>query len=648
MRFRKWSRVGVLGSLLVAVGFTQVTAQQSQTKEAQKKPATQAPPAMNQDQFDKAHEGIFSTQPSKAKEASRLTSEVAKSLPGKAATAAIPHKNFVDDQIFGLIEKDRIPHSPLSTDDEFLRRAYLDATGLLPTPDKVREFVADKDPQKRDKLIDSLIGTDEFADQWAWFWGDLFRTREAQFHYFTRQWLKVDRPYNEVFSDIVTSNAKSHIMIPALGFYRGASYNATRAPSPTDADNYYLFNRLDFIDEVSVDVGRIFLGINMDCFSCHDGAGHADSINLFLASKTRKDFHQQAAFFGNLRRIAGYSDRVLNVSDGNSIMDDDGPGYTTGNDAPFHTQADNRFPRNGQTYQPAFILTGEKPKPDENPRKALARIVPSHIQFSRATANLIWGKLMVVGFVEPYDAFDLLRIDPKSPPPKPWSIQPTNPALLNALAEDFKAHNYSIHHLIQTIMKSNAYQLSTQFDGEWKDDYTPYYARRFVRVLTGPEAADVIAQATDRPYRLALLGQNVSTIKQLAGPNQVGGRRPTADGPSEGVAITALMQAFFQSTRETPAYAGNKASPVQAMLMMASPVVNNRVKGEGSTRVAKLLNSGKSDDDLVQELFLASLSRLPTADEVRVARELMTPDRKKGAENVEWSLLNSAEFLLNH
>jgi hypothetical protein len=641
MRFRKFSRITVLGGLLVAVGLGQVSAQQ---KEPQKTPT----PAMSQEQIEKAHERIFSTQQDKAKEASRLTAEAAKSLPGKSTAAAIPHRNFVDDQIFGRIEKNRIPHSPLSTDEEFLRRAYLDATGLLPPVDKVREFVADKDPQKRDKLIDSLIGTEEFADQWAWFWGDLFRTREPQFHYFTRQWLKVDRPYNEVFADIVTSNAKSHIMIPALGFYRGASYNATRAPSPTDADNYYLFNRLDFIDEVTVDVGRIFLGINMDCFSCHDGEGHVDSINLFLASKTRKDFHQQAAFFGNMRRIAGYSDRVLNVSDGNSIFDDQGPGYRTGNDAPFHTQADNRFPRNGQTYEPSFILTGEKPQPGENPRKALARIVPNHIQFSRATANLIWSKLMVVGFVEPYDAFDLLRIDPKNPPPKGWTIQPTNPELLNALAADFKAHNYSIHHLIKTIMKSNAYQLSTQFDGEWKDDYTPYYARRFVRVLTGPEAADVIAQATDRPYRLQMVGQTVSTIKQLAGPNQVGGRRATADGPAEGLAITALMQAFFQSTRETPAYSGNKTSPVQAMLMMASPVVNNRVKGDASTRVGKLLTSGKSDDDVVQELFLSSLSRLPTADEMKAAKDLMAPDRKKGAENVEWALLNSAEFLLNH
>lgn len=641
MRFWKLSLIGVTCLFLTLT----VVAQQEKSKAQQEK--SKAQPAMDQERMEKAHEGLFSKQPDKGAEASRLTSEVAKALPRGPAAAKVQHKNFIDDHIFGRIERDRIPHAPLAGDEEFLRRAYLDATGLLPASEKIRAFVADKDPQKRDKLIDSLIGTDEFADQWAWFWGDLFRTRDAQYHYYTRQWLKVDRPYNEVFADIVSSTAKSHVMIPALGFYRGASYNSTRAPSPTDPDNYYLFNRLDFIDEVSVDIGRIFLGLNFDCISCHDGAGHLDSINLYLKGQTRKDFHQQAAFFGKLRRVVGYSDRVLNVSDGNSIMDDNGPGYNTANDAPFHTDADTRFPRDGKNYEPAFILTGEKPKAGENPRQALGRILPSHIQFSRAASNLVWSKLMVVGFVEPYDGFDLDRLDPKSPPPKPWGLQPTNIELLNAMAEDFRAHNYSIHRLIKTIMKSNAYQLSAQFDGEWKDAYIPYYSRRFVRVLTGPEAADAIAQATDKPYKLSLDGEEVGRVKQLASPSSVRGRG-RGNGPTEGVAITALMQAFFQSTRETPAAAGNKASPVQAMLMMASPVINDRVRAEGDTRVAKLIQAAKSDDALIEELFLASLSRRPTAPEIEAAKQLLQPDRKRGAESVQWALLNSAEFLLNH
>ena len=194
-------------------------------------------------------------------------------------------------------------------------------------------------------------------------------------------------------------------------------------------------------------------------------------------------------------------------------------------------------------------MTGEGPQPGENPRHALGRIVPTHIQFARAAVNLVWSRLMVVGFVEPYDGFDLDRLDPKNPPPAPWTIQPTNPELLDALARDFQASNFSIQHVIKTIMKSSAYQLSTHFDGEWKDAYIPYYARRFARVMTGPEAADAIAAATNRPYQFALLGQPVSKVLELAGPSGVGGRGRS----SEGLVVSALLQAFFQSNRQTPA-----------------------------------------------------------------------------------------------
>src|SRR5262249_19740746 len=163
-----------------------------------------------------------------------------------------------------------------------------------------------------------------------------------------------------------------------------------------------------------------------------DGAGHLEPVNLYLSERTRKEFSQQAAFFGKLRLVGIYnSDPVDN------IIDNEGKGYDTGHDAPFFTQSESKFPRTGEAYQPAFILTGERPKPGADPRFELARMITSHPQFARATVNLIWSKLMTVGFVEPWDGFDLQRQDPKKAPPKPWTVQPTNPELLEALAEDF-------------------------------------------------------------------------------------------------------------------------------------------------------------------------------------------------------------------
>ena len=128
-------------------------------------------------------------------------------------------------------------------------------------------------------------------------------------------------------------------------------------------------------------------------------------------------------------------------------------------------------------------MTGEKPRPGEDPRKALARILPSHIQFARAAVNLLWAKLMVVGLVEPTDGFDLMRLDSKNPPPKPWTLQPANPELLQALAEDFRANNYSVQRVIKTVMKSNAYQLSTSFPG----DLSPHPAVKRFRLGSGPD-----------------------------------------------------------------------------------------------------------------------------------------------------------------
>jgi hypothetical protein len=610
---------------------------------------------VEQDRIEAAHTPLLTGQ-DKAEEASRLTQTLAPALPGAVASSApIPRRNFIDEHIFGRIERDNIPHAPVASDEEFLRRAYLDAIGFLPTPEKVRSFVADTDPNKRDKLIDSLIGTEEFADQWAYHYDELFRTRAQSFHYWTKQWLRVDRPYNEVFADMVTPVSKNSRGLPAaMTFYDAVGQTASRDGLFTDRTNYRGLNRLDWIDGITSEIGRVFLGLSVECFSCHNGAGHTDSFNMFLGSMKRTDFWQQAAFFGKMRSI-GSSDGSGRVFYGEQAQVDDlGTGYNTGDDWPYYTPAEGRFPRDGKTYEPAFLLTGEKPKPGEDPRKALARILPSNIQFARAAVNIIWGKLMVVGLVEPYDGFDLKRLDPKNPPPKPWTIQPNNPELLEALAEDFRANKYSVQRVVKTIMKSNAYQLSTSFPGEWKNAYIPYYARRFARVLTPPEAVDVVAQATDAPFsiktyrdsnnRSRVLEEPASYIKELFDPVSV-----RSGGPgTESSAIYTFMQAYYQAERTTPPVDKNVASPVQAMMMMTSPIVTTRIRAEGTDRVANLLKSGKSDDELIEELFLATLSRRPKTQEVEVAKRVIAKDKKIGFEDIQWALLNTTEFLVNH
>lgn len=578
----------------------------------------------------------------------RFTESVIGNLPVGSAPAKASPNNFIDEILFSQMDERGISRAALTSDAEFMRRLSLDATGLPPEPSALIRFLADTSPDKREQLIDSLVGSPEFAEQWAWFWGDLFRLASQvgpvknPFQFWVKEWLTVDRPYDEVVHDLIGGVSKAHGTIPALAFLARSHQAKSRIVESTE--DYSIHNRLDAIDQFNVDVSRIFLGINTSCISCHDGADHLEKVNSWLTNRTREEFYRQSAFLGRTRMITTWDDRSKNVVV-DLIVDDLAKGYDTGDDAPYRTLSENRFPRlEGESYEPRFILTGETPKPGENPRRALARMITSHPQFARAAVNLVWGKLMTVAFVEPYNAFDLDRIDPDDPPEPPWTIQPLNPELLEALASDFRKNGYRIHHLMKTIMGSSTYQLQAHYPSEWKDEYVGFYPRKYVRVLTGPEVVDAIATVTDSPPKFSFSGTTVHRVKQLASPSDLGARR----GRGEGAEIDALMQSFFQSNRMTPAPVGNKGSTLQALLMMQSSVVNRRVLGDSNTRVARLVDSELSNEEIVEALYIATLSRPPGSGERSVGADVLMHNRRGGAENLQWALLNSPEFLLNH
>ena len=149
----------------------------------------------------------------------------------------------------------------------------------------------------------------------AWFYGDLFRNNNRSgygknaFHYWMKEWLTTDRPYNEMVADLITPATKSHSTVPSLAFIGRVAGNNVKSRIPTDPDNYFIMNRLDTIHEFNVELSRVFLGMNMDCVSCHDGAGHLETINLYLSEKKRNEFQSQAAFFGKTRIITFWDDR---------------------------------------------------------------------------------------------------------------------------------------------------------------------------------------------------------------------------------------------------------------------------------------------------------------------------------------------------
>jgi DNA-binding beta-propeller fold protein YncE len=576
--------------------------------------ATQAADHNNAEMFEAVHRPIIQPEIARSKTASAITAEVAATLPKTGTTLGKTQiRTFIDQHVFGRMQRDKIPHAGVASDEEFVRRAWLDATGRIPGVDELQTFLASRDPQKRDKLIDKLVSSEAFIDRWTFYFEDLFRAGQRMgpglnlFHYWLREWLTLDRPYNEVVSDLLTGAGKTSFSVPAGMYYARDFVKAKDDPTAPDAHD--LVYQPDTADEFTITYGKVFLGLNLACISCHDGAHHLEKVNQYLVKKKREDFYGQAAFFGKTRQIMNWENGYQANTE--FTVDDLDKGYDTKADSMV------RIPKHGGNGAPRFILTGESPREGENERDELARMLTSHIQFSRAFSNRIWAEFMGFGIVEPVDEFDL--DDPG---------QPSNPALLNALAADFQKNNYSFKTLVKTIMKSSAYQLSSRFEGEWKPDYAPYYARKFVRMLSAPELHDAIAVATGRVAERKAAGQEDGMVMQMPEPGKA-----SAD-------VKGFLRVFGQSNRDdmpkkTP------QSALQAMLLMQTRLISG-------PKVDTLLKDASDDRSLVERLYLTTLSRKPTSPELEVALKALTTDRKRGAENLQWALINSPEFLFNY
>src|SRR6266852_5850356 len=508
------------------------------------------------------HAPLF--QGPKSLDAGAATERLAGSLPGGAVKSEpIPHRNFIDDRVFGKMERDGVPHAPLATDQEFFRRVTLDLTGRIPAAADLRGFLASNSPDKRAKLIDRLIGSPAFVDKWSYFYMDLLRANGKMgrginlFHYTLKESLASDRPYDDFARSLIAGSGKSNFVVASVNPI--VREHVEGKPGQVEGpDDLRKVHQIDTHDELTILYGRVFLGINLSCISCHDGAAHLEKVNVYLSKKRRTDFFQQSGFLGNTRYIP-HVERTEAIM-GHFLVDDLAPGYDTKADSML------RMKRFGGPGTPKFILNDETGKEGVEPRAELARMMTSHPQFARATVNLYWSKLMGFGIVEPVDEFDLARQDPKNVP-EGWPLQPSNPELLDQLATYFRKSSHSLHSLFRTICNSSAYQLSARFPGQWNDTYTKYFARKYARMLTAEELHDSITIATGRPgvfgggRRKAVLNDDE---KPSGPPVTMAMKSSMPRGAGE---LKSFMQAFGQSNRGTPPRAP-QASPLQPIMLM--------------------------------------------------------------------------------
>ena len=566
---------------------------------------------------------------------------------------------LVDRHIFGQLAARGIPHAKPCTDVEFVRRLYLDLWGRLPEPKQTRAFLSDSSQNKRNRLIDQLLGFDflekpghvdykgpwlvekPFLDKWTYLFGDLFRNGQQgnarQFRDYIYTFLRFNIPYDYVVRDMLTATALTGQSSGVAGFLTRHEVDGLRCADVMHED---------MCDEIALHTTRLFLGVNLECVSCHDGRGHVDDLNLYLSKRKRVDFWRQSAFFGNLRifraSLSGQEFTLLDgpplrpeniwrgkidkYKSGNPLTRFGGLGYRL--DAPSVLRV-ARDPQ-AQVY-PEFYLTKQRPPEGVNPRHAYAQMILEHPQFAKTTVNLIWSKLMVTGIVEPIFDWDLDRQDPANPPPQPWTIQPSHPALLEELAQWFRETRYDLRLLMRTIVRSRSYQMSSRLPGEPQPDWDRLYARKLVRRLTAEEIYDALAKSTN------VFGHGIQFALEQVTP-------PTT--PS----IKPFLDAFGQSNRMTK-LADVRVTAVQAALLMNSQLVKSKISASTTGSLVHRLTQEQPPhpiEETVEEIFLATLVRFPSDKEQADAVAHIRAHGIQGVEDLQWALINKAEFLVNY
>jgi len=544
----------------------------------------------------------------------------------------IPRRNFVDHLIFNTMEARGVPSAALSTDVEFLRRVYFDLTGHPPSPSEIREFLEKPD---RNAVIDKLLYSPKFVDRWTMWVGDLLQNVAFPAN-FDRQYFGRNGFYEWMRDAMAAEKSFRDIALEAIGT-KGNNYD-----SKTGGVNFVLNGitamspSQDTWDNMFMKTASAFLGLsNYDCLLCHDGRGHLEQVSLWGSRATRLEAQRQAAFFArvNLPKPNVPADQFYynsyNVGDAQRGL------YS------LTTPSGNRPAREPigsmSTVDPEY-RDGRKPG-SEDWRQEYARFLVDDPLFAVNFANRLWKEMFTLGLVEPVDAIDPARLDPEKPPSGNWGLQATHPELLLKLAQVVRDNNYSLRESLRVMLESSAYQLSSRYEGNWKPDYVPLFARHFPRRLEGEEIHDALVLATNvRP---------LYTIRGLADTAWAMQMPETVEPRSNGSAVN-FMNPFYRGNRDT-FFRIQDGSVQQQLNLMNDNFVLSRLRITASSTLREA--AVKPDAEAIEQLFLLLLQRFPDEREKQKAAEYLGKagnQRNAYFEDLAWSLVNKTDFLFNY
>ena len=490
--------------------------------------------------------------------------------------------------------------SELCSDEVFIRRAFLDITGSLPTPKEVTDFVADTNPAKRDKLVDKLLDTPEYAFYFANKWADVLRVKRRQepgraagtfaFHEWIREQVAQDVPYSEFVRGVLTANGDERKNPPTVWYKE-----IEKAES--------------FVDDVS----QVFLGQRLACANCHHHP---------YEKWSQDDYWGLAAFYGRVGRKefrppGGDGNRDNRIQ----VVFNRGTGSVTNK-------------RTGKTAEikpldgdPMQVAT------EDDPRQKLVdwMVNPKNPFFAKAVANRYWAHFLGRGIVDPLD--DMRVTNP-----------PSNPELLNALSQNLIDNKFSLKALIKTICKSRTYQLSSapnEFNKLDKQAYARYYPKR----LQAEVLLDALCQVTDSPNRF----NGLPTDKNA--PNRA------IMLPDEGF-TSYFLDVFGRPQRISACECErvNEANLAAVLHLLNSEEVQGKITRTGGR--ADLLAKAEDkrpDTEKLDELFLWAFARKPSTEDKKTALEHIekmvaknaAAGKKTAYENILWAIINTKEFVFN-
>ena len=476
----------------------------------------------------------------------------------------------IDKLVAAKWQRMKILPSDLCSDEEFIRRVYLDLTGLPPKSLQLKLFLADPTDSKtkREEVIDDLIGSPEFVQHWTNKWADMLMVNSkflgGEGAKIYREWIRkeveTNTPYDTFVRKILTASGSNKENPPA---------------------SYFKIHRDP--DLLMENTTHLFLATRFNCNKCHDHP---------FERWTQNQYYEIAAYFSRVKlERDGKNAPKQNI--GGTAVEGAKPLYEIAKDA---GEGEMKHERTGQVTPPAFPYLVKYEKPQATPEKAATRreelaawITASDNQFfGRSYANRIWGYLMGTGVIEPLD--DIRAGNP-----------PSNPELLDHLTRKFVEGGFDVRKLIAEICKSRIYQLSLATN-KWNEDDQINFSHAQARRLPAEVLYDAVHAVTGSAPKLQA--------------KQIDAKQDTKSG---------LLATLGRPTRES-ACECDRANDVQlsgVMALLSGPDIADAI-ADPKNAIAKLVDEQKDDVKLIKEIYLRVLNREPGSSEVQVVQDNWT------------------------